>query len=190
MKNLSSFFARCLQNCSGNNPGVGAAIMRIGVGLIFVLAGVSKLVSLKMTVFMFAQVGLAAWWVYVVAIIEAVGGFMLMLGLFTSMVAIPLGITMLVASVIQFRFGGGLMGAISPLVLFLSQVQFYLSGSKTWSLENRILCSCGVCDRCVPKSSASGSAANDPECKCCNGSSEDCGCDEQCNDCDCATKKN
>jgi putative oxidoreductase len=204
MKNISSFINRCLQSCTYNNSGVGIALFRIGVGLVFVLAGVSKFVSLKMTVFMFTQVGLAPYWVYIVASIETIGGVMLILGLWTRHVAIPLGITMLVATGVQFKFGGGLMGAISPLVLLMAQVQFYLTGSTTWALDNVIGCSaggccgskntaqdvsddceCGSCDSCSGKQCS----AVEPECVCCNGSSEDCNCDDDCSDCECASKK-
>lgn len=139
--------------CGSSNSDIGSAILRIGVGALFVLAGVSKFLSLPMTVFMFAQVGLAGWWVYVVAGVEVLGGLMLLLGFWSRLVAIPLGVIMLVATIIQFRFGGGIMGAMAPLVIFLVQVQFYLSGSSTWALENCVKCGCGgTCPLCKMRS--------------------------------------
>jgi len=202
---VSDMWGRCMANCSSSNPGVGNAILRIGVGALFVLAGISKLLSIPMTVLMFAQVGLAGWWVYVVAIIEVLGGLMLLLGLWSRMVAIPLGIIMLVATIIQFRFGGGVMGAMAPLVILLTQIQFYLSGSSTWALENRINCACGgSCSLCKMKSSSKSGCSTCSvkgmdsmnvkmsECLCCPADCTDCSvkgsccCGPECGKCECS----
>lgn len=138
------------------NPHIGIAILRIGIGLIFLFSGVSKLITLEVTTFMFAQIGLAAYWVYIVSILEAVGGLFLVLGFMTRYSSIVLGIIMLVATVIQFRFGGGVMGAMAPFVILLAMIQLYITGSHCWSLEARLSkgsksasCSCeGGCDDC------------------------------------------
>lgn len=193
MQNKSKAIASivgCMSRCGcSRSPGIGLAIVRIGVGLVFLLAGISKLLSLPMTVFMFSQIGLAAAWVYVVSIIEIIGGALLVLGLWTSFAAIPLGIIMLVATVIQFRFGGGLMGAIAPLMVMLVQIQLYLSDSTTWSLQAKITgCSCGECAGCMSSDMKNSKNKKAEQCVCSDGL-EDCSCTDECMDCQCASQK-
>ncbi len=181
---LTTVLQKCVDGCCGCNSIHGVSILRIGVGILFLLAGISKFLSLPVTIFMFSQVGLATWWVYIVSVVEVVGGICLILGMWTRYAAIPLGITMLGAAIITFRFGGGLMGALSPMVLFLVQVQFYLGTTGGWSLGRR-LSKKSMCVDCNTASCVCSPGAGHSSKGMCACSGGTCMCDSNCKGCSC-----
>ena len=78
---------------------VAVLLLRIGVGLIFIVAGWIKLNGIENTIGFFDSVGIPlpvvmAW---VVAIVEFVGGIMVLAGFFTRYPALLLAIIMVVA---------------------------------------------------------------------------------------------
>lgn len=88
---------------------LGLLALRISLGIIFVTHGYPKLIrsDVEMQHF-FVQHGLPAQFVYVAGVLEAFGGLLLVLGLFTRPAALLLAIEMGVA-IWKVHSGGGIM---------------------------------------------------------------------------------
>lgn len=77
---------------------LGLLLIRVGTGLVFFMHGIMKLQSIGMVNSFFIKVlGLPPGTAMLIAVIEVVGGAMLVLGIFTRVAAVVLGIEMLVA---------------------------------------------------------------------------------------------
>ncbi|HJZ63740.1 MAG TPA: DoxX family protein [Candidatus Acidoferrum sp.] len=88
---------------------VGLLALRIALGVIFISHGYPKLIrsSVEMQ-HMFVQHGLPAQFVYVAGVLEAFGGLLLVLGLFTRPAALLLAIEMAVA-IWKVHSSGGIL---------------------------------------------------------------------------------
>lgn len=92
---------------SYRNKSLGLLILRLFVGGIFIVHGVQKLLNMEGTIGFFSQIGLNAFWAWVVAIVETVGGVAVVLGIFTQYAAALLSIILLVAIImVKYKFGG------------------------------------------------------------------------------------
>ena len=85
----------------------GGFFLRIMTGLILFVAGAGKVLGwfggfgMEMTLSMFqSNLNLSAFWAYVSSYAELIGGFLLLIGLFTRFAALVLFINMLVAVVL------------------------------------------------------------------------------------------
>lgn len=88
---------------------LGLLILRIALGLIFFTHGYPKLMRSNIEMqHMFVQHGLPAQFVYVAGVLEAFGGALLVLGLFTRPAALLLAIEMGVA-IWKMHSSGGIM---------------------------------------------------------------------------------
>lgn len=85
--------------CTDKAGNIGLLLLRIAVGVIFIYHGWQKLTNMDMVLGMFANMGFpaAAFWAYLVAIVEFLGGIAVLLGLYTRIAAGLLAIIMLVA---------------------------------------------------------------------------------------------
>ncbi len=120
-----------MKKCSWRNVDTGLLILRIGIGLIFIFSGITKLIDMNMTVTMFSQIGIAAIFTYMVAIAEFAGGIMLALGIASRIWTIILGIIMLVAVILTYKDPAMVM---TPFVLLFSLISLVLSGSGKYAL--------------------------------------------------------
>jgi putative oxidoreductase len=121
----------------------GIAILRIIVGIIFIMHGSQKLFTYgyQGVVGSMGQMGIPAPEVAAVLIMatEFIGGILLLLGLFTRLAAIPIAFAMLVA-IVQvhlkngFFAGGG--GYEFPLTLAVAAIALVLTGSGAWAIDN------------------------------------------------------
>jgi putative oxidoreductase len=104
----------------GANAGLGLLILRVVIGLVFVMHGLGKLVGAPFagagmdgTIGFFTQLGipmpnLAAWGV---ALAETVGGFALILGIAAPLAALVLAVDMAVAILmLKFKLSKGFAG--------------------------------------------------------------------------------
>jgi putative oxidoreductase len=184
MKNLS-----CI--CKGlNQQNVALLIIRIGLGGIFVIAGIQKLVDMQMTTMMFSQMGIGAFWAWAVAIVETLGGVSVLLGMGTMIAAAALAVVMLVATIVMAKVGG-IMGAMGPFAYFFTSVALVFSGAGKYSMESKCPCwkTCDKAGNCQGMSSTCVmNSGKDSDCACC-GDSAKCQCDAQCSDCDCGKTK-
>ena len=76
---------------------LGLLLIRVGTGLVFFMHGVNKLMNMAAVTNMFVHLGLPGWVAPAIAFLEVVGGLALVLGVFTRVAAVLLGIEMLVA---------------------------------------------------------------------------------------------
>jgi putative oxidoreductase len=79
---------------------LGLLLIRVGTGLVFLMHGIMKMQNIAMINGFFNHLGLPPGTAMLIAILEVVGGLALVLGIFTRVFAILLGIEMLVALVI------------------------------------------------------------------------------------------
>lgn len=120
----------------------GIAILRVVVGIVFLVHGGQKLFLLGFggVAEFFGQLGipLPLFFAVVVTLVEFVGGAALILGLFTRLVAIPLAIDMLVATLLVhlpngFSVANG--GYEFTLVLLAASVALVLAGPGEAALD-------------------------------------------------------
>lgn len=154
-----------------HHKSVGLLILRVFVGAIFLIHGIQKWMNIEpMTVF-FTQIGLNAFWLYVVAVIETLGGVLLILGMFTRYVAILLSIVMICAiAFFKWKIGGDtwlgkFAAAEIDLALLGANLAMIFTGAGSIALWRacKHKChgtgeECGMCDAagCEHKSEQSG----------------------------------
>jgi putative oxidoreductase len=92
-------FPRLLLGPAGERSGIALLVARVAVGVLFVLAGFSKLRDLGDATSSFAALGIPRPELMApfVGAVEVVGGAMLVLGLLTRLAAVPLAIVLVVA---------------------------------------------------------------------------------------------
>jgi putative oxidoreductase len=113
---------------------LGLLLIRVGTGLVFFMHGTSKLGSMAMTTGFFMHLGLPGWTAPAIALLETIGGLALILGIFTRVFALLLGIEMLVAIFLTgFTQGGwsaheleGLLMAVSFGIVYTGSGRFSL----------------------------------------------------------------
>ncbi|MCZ8519782.1 MULTISPECIES: DoxX family protein [Paenibacillus] len=120
---------------------VGALILRVVLGLTFLIHGVSKFqMGLGNVSAFFDSMGLPGFMAYLVAVIELAGGAALILGIGTRVVSILLGLVML-GAILKVKLAGGFMGdgqgAGYELDLALLAMAAYLglSGSSLYAVD-------------------------------------------------------
>lgn len=124
--------------------------IRLGVGIIFLVHGIGRFgvgpLSTNMADFagFLGMVGipLPSVFAWIVTLTETIGGIMILVGLFTELVALALTINMLVAIIMVHMPNGFSVqngGIEFALILFLSSISLLLSGDgNKLSLESKI----------------------------------------------------
>jgi putative oxidoreductase len=130
----------------GMNPELGLSILRVVLGVIWLAHGVPKLTGgIEGTAGFFGQLGipapvLAAWFV---ALLESLGGFLLLIGWLVAPVALLLSIEMLVAIVLAhapngfYVVGAGQGGIEFSLLLIASLLALIFCGPGLAAVDNR-----------------------------------------------------
>ncbi|TVQ71323.1 MAG: DoxX family protein [Balneolaceae bacterium] len=130
--------ARDLDNLqTDQNKDAALFLLRIGVGIIFILAGWGKLTGIEGVQGFFGNIGiplpgLMAW---VVAIVEFVGGIMVLAGAFIRIPAILLAIIMVVA-IITTKIGEPFAAYRVDLLLLLMSAALALMGPGRYSVDD------------------------------------------------------
>lgn len=119
MESLHRFSRFCYR------PALGLLLIRVATGLIFVHHGWMKFGNIEGITGFFASLGLAAFMVYVVAVVEFVGGLMLVFGVLTRAAAAALGVVAFFAAYLAVFPRAGVIGA--EFELLLSAVSFGLA---------------------------------------------------------------
>lgn len=117
--------------------GLAPLFLRIGVGIIFIVAGWGKLTGIEGVQGFFGNIGiplpeLMAW---VVAIVEFVGGLMVLLGAYIRIPAVLLAITMAVA-LLTTKLGGEFSAARLDLMLLMASLALVFYGSGSYSVDD------------------------------------------------------
>jgi putative oxidoreductase len=132
----------------------GMFFLRLVTGIIFIMHGSMKLGALGMMAGFFGGLGLAPalWWVWLIGLLEVVGGAALILGVATRLFGALLAIEMLVA-IFLTGVGRGFSAHEFELLLAAASFAIALSGSGGWSLYPLECETCGgvFCDgnQCV-----------------------------------------
>ncbi|WP_274363666.1 DoxX family protein [Paenibacillus thermotolerans] len=120
-------------------------IMRVGMGIIFLMHGIAKLqMGLSNVDAWFSSMGVPGFLAYAVAALELVGGIMLIAGLFTRYVS-ALFVVMLIGAIVTMKLPVGLLGngqmAGYELDLGFIFVSLYLASAneKGFSVDRLIM---------------------------------------------------
>ena len=123
---------------------VGALILRLVLGITFFVHGFVKFSGgIENQVSWFSSIGLPGFLAYVVAIIELVGGFALIIGLGTKVISALLAIIMIGATLkvklsLGFLGNGQMAGYELDVALFAMAAYLAINGSKLLSLNQLI----------------------------------------------------
>ena len=116
---------------------VAPLLLRIGVGLIFIYAGWGKLTGIEGTQEFFGNIGipLAGIMAWVVAVVEFVGGIMVLVGFRIQIPALLLAFIMVVA-ILTTKVGGEdvFRGMRLDLLLLLTSLALVITGSGRYAL--------------------------------------------------------
>lgn len=123
MHHLNKFSRFCY------NPSLGLLLVRVSTGLIFFHHGYMKLHNVAGTVGFMAHLGIPAPLAYAAIFVEVVGGFMLILGVFTRPAAVATGIVALVAFFSAVLPNKGFLGGEFELLLAATSFGIALIGS-------------------------------------------------------------
>ena len=126
-------------NSSDQNKDIALLLLRIGVGVIFILAGWGKLTGIEGTQGFFGSIGiplpgLMAW---VVALVEFVGGIMVLFGAYIRIPSILLAVIMVVA-IITTKFGQEFTAYRLDLMLLLVSASLAMLGSGKFSVDDKL----------------------------------------------------
>jgi putative oxidoreductase len=117
------------------NSAWGPLLLRLMVGIIFIVHGYAKLTSIGLTAVFFGYAGIPlpnamAW---LVGIVELLGGIALVLGAFTKHAAVLLSIVMIVA-IITYHYPKGFGSMEYPLALLFANLALLFTGPGKWAL--------------------------------------------------------
>lgn len=117
-------------------PALGMLLIRLSVGMIFVMHGIAKIGNIAGTAGFLGMVGIPApeIMVYVLIAIEVVGGLMIISGFALRFAAVLTGIAMVVAALTVGLPSGGYQGAEWEIMLALASFGLVLTGAGKWRL--------------------------------------------------------
>ena len=126
--------------CCGNVD-LALLLVRLALAAAFIAHGAAKLSNMEGTISFFATLGFAAFWAYLVAWIELLGGLFMLIGLWTCLAGTILAIVMLVA-IFKVKYQLGFLGGSElDLILLLSSLAVVYGGPGKYSLG----CKCPAC---------------------------------------------
>jgi uncharacterized membrane protein YphA (DoxX/SURF4 family) len=129
-----------------HSPALGLFMIRLVAGVIFIYHGISKLSDMPSTVGFFASLGLGAFFAWLVALVELLGGVSLILGLWSRFFGALLAIVMVVA-LLKVKIHMGFLPAEIDFMLLATSVAVLFSGCGRYSV-----CAYGHnCNDCADK---------------------------------------
>lgn len=118
---------------------IGALILRVVLGLIFLAHGLVKFQDgLAHTATSFSEIGVPGWMAYAVAWLELVGGIALILGLGTRIFALLIALFMLGAIVKVKLAAGFVSGYELDLALLAIAIHLVLYGQHRYAIDRLI----------------------------------------------------
>ncbi len=128
--------SKCACKCSD----FGLLLIRVALGIVFLYHGVQKLGDMDKVVGFFGQLGFPPFLAWVVALLEVVGGALLIVGAYVQIVGPLLAIIMLVA-IFKVKFGKGYPAMELDILLLLSLLGISGTGPGKFSLKQHV-CVC------------------------------------------------
>lgn len=131
---------KCFTNGCCCNSDLGMLFLRIAVGVPFIIHGLAKLGDIAGTTAFFASLGLPAFFVYLITILEVVAGSMILLGLWSAIGGWIVSIIMLGAYIIvknKMPFFGGYE---LDMVFFFAGLAVAMLGSGKYSVKKDSCC--------------------------------------------------
>ncbi|MFP8490217.1 DoxX family protein [Gracilimonas sp. Q87] len=123
------------------NKNFALLLLRLGVGIIFIVAGWGKLTGIENVQAFFGNVGipLAGFMAWVVALVEFIGGIMVLVGYKVELPSLLLAFIMVVA-ILTVKLGGdgGFSGMRIDIMLLLTSLAIAIMGSGGYSLEGML----------------------------------------------------
>ncbi len=128
----------------GKYRNTGLLILRVGVGAMMMVHGFPKIMdgpdkwavigeNMKVIGIDF----IPAFWGFMAAMTEGLGGFLLLLGLFFRPVNMLLAFTMLIASLMHLKKGDGIMGASHAIELGIVFLALIFIGAGKYSVDGK-----------------------------------------------------
>lgn len=146
------------------NRNLGLLLIRLGLGAIFLYAGLNKLSDMSQTIGFFSMVGVGTGLTWAVALIETIGGAMMVLGLGTRVAGLALAVVMAFAiALVKKKMGFAAMEI--DIMLLVSALGIFFTGPGRYALAS--LFHKKLCAPC-----ANGT---------CSADGKSCGCSEHCN---------
>ncbi len=123
-------------------PNAALLLVRIGIGFMFMLHGVPKLLAgPELWQTLGGQMGLVGihfapvFWGFMAASAEGIGGLLLLLGLFTRPAAFLMAFTMMMATLTHFSKGDDINIASHAIELGIVFIGFLIAGAGRFSLD-------------------------------------------------------
>lgn len=118
---------------------LGALLLRVALGLIFVVHGLSKFQGgIDNTAGWFQSIGLPGFAAYLIALIELAGGIALVVGLGTRIVS-GLFIAIMLGAIIKVKFAAGFLNGFElELALMVMALYLAFNGSKMLSVDSKL----------------------------------------------------
>lgn len=113
---------------------LGLLLIRLSLASVFIGHGVSKFMNLEGTTAFFSSLGLGAFFVYLVALVETLGGLAMLLGIFTRWAGWLIAINML-AAIFLVKFNAGFLGGWEfDLSLLFSAMAISFAGPGAYTV--------------------------------------------------------
>jgi uncharacterized membrane protein YphA (DoxX/SURF4 family) len=120
------------------NIDLGIFLVRFGLAVVFIVHGWAKLRDMSGTIAFFDQVGAGAFWAYVVATVEFLGGLAMLTGVWTYWVGVVLAINMLFAIILVKLTAGFVGGYEFDLLLLLASLAIATIGPGAYTVDRII----------------------------------------------------
>lgn len=119
--------------------GLALLLLRLGVGIIFVVAGWGKLTGMEGVQGMFADLGipLAGLMAWVVALVEFVGGLMVLAGAYIR-IPTPLLAVIMVVAIFTVKLADGFNAMRIDIMLLVASLALFILGSGKYSVDHML----------------------------------------------------
>jgi putative oxidoreductase len=118
-----------------SNIDLALLLVRVGLALVFIAHGWEKISTMDdVVVYFTTKLEISAFWAYLVAYVELIGGISMLIGVFTGWSGVLLAATM-VGAIAMVKLTKGFIGGYEfDLMLFLSAIAISLAGPGHYTI--------------------------------------------------------